>query len=117
MPINIKEVFNNLKLLPTITFALMLGSGMVLTAFAIWFGFMIGHGHWPTGNDVAIARINALAVGLDISLGLIGLVIVALAFGKVKNLAVTAPNGIGANIAFDDTPEGKSVAITEDQTQ
>lgn len=116
MPINIKEVFNNLKLLPAITFALMLGAGVVVTAFAVWFGFMIGHGHWPADVSVATARINALAVALDISLALIGLVIVALAFGKIKNLAVTAPNGIGANIAFDDTPEGKSVTITEDTT-
>jgi hypothetical protein len=96
----LRKLFNQLKLLPTITFALMLGAGMVVTAFAAWYTMIIGYGKWP--EAVAADRIHSLGSGLMISLGLIGLVIVALAFGKVKQLAVTAPNGIGANLEFDD---------------
>lgn len=73
---------------------------MVVTAFAAWFTVLIGYGKWP--DTVAEHRIDQLGLGLCISLALIGLIIVALAFGKIKNLAVTAPNGIGATLAFDD---------------
>ena len=98
--LNLRRVFNQLKLLPAITFALMLGAGVVVTSFAAWYTVIIGYGKWP--EAVAAERITALGTGMAISLGLIGLVIVALAFGKIKQLGITAPNGIGANLEFDD---------------
>jgi hypothetical protein len=113
---NFRRLFNQLKLLPAITFALMLGAGMVVSAFAAWYTVIIGYGKWP--ETVAEARIQALGLGLAISLGLIGLVIVALAFGKVKQLGITAPNGIGANLEFDDDDDNHvmSVSTTSDTT-
>lgn len=105
MPVNVKQIIANLKLLPTIAFALMLGAGMVVTGFAAWFTILLGYGKWP--ESVAEARITSLGTGLCISLALIGLIIVALAFGKISKLAVTAPNGIGANLEFEDDEEQK----------
>jgi hypothetical protein len=100
MPANFKSFFNSLKMLPAITFALMLGAGVTLTAMSTWLVTILAYHKWP--DSVAEARVNNLGLALCICLGLIGLVIIALAFGKIKNLSFTGPNSIGGSVAFDD---------------
>ncbi len=90
-----------LRGLPLIRFALMLGAGMVATAGAAWLIALIGHGDWPSGEAVALARIESLtwlAVG---TLALIGVVLVALAWGQLGKLNVTVA-GAAVELDFDE---------------
>ena len=94
---------SGLKALPTIAFALMLGAAFVVTAFIVWYTFILGYMKWP--EAVAADRINALAVALWIFCGLIGLVIVALAFGKIEKVSVSG-SVVSGEIEFDDGEDG-----------
>lgn len=90
-----------LRDLPLIRFALMLGGGMIATAGAVWLIAILGHGDWPAGEAVALARIESLtwlAVG---TLILIGVVLVALAWGQLGKLNVTVA-GAAFELDFDD---------------
>lgn len=88
MSVNRRQVFDLLKSLPMIRFALMLGGGMVATSFVGWVQFLMGHGRWPATEAVAIARIDALKwLGLG-GLAIIALVMVALAFGQLEKASI-----------------------------
>lgn len=94
-------MFTALQSLPLIRFALMLGGGMVASAGGGWMMWLIGHGRWPSTEAVAIARINALtALGCG-CLVIIGVVMIALAFGRVGRVAVTTAAG-SLDLRFDE---------------
>lgn len=94
---------SDLKALPTIGFALMLGAAMVITAIKVWKIYLFAFHFWPTDPTVAVEIIKGLSVDLWIDSGLIGLVIVALAFGKIRHLS--AGNGVvSGSISFDNSP-------------
>lgn len=91
-----------LKSLPAVRFAISLGGGMVMTLFSVWVTWVLAYDPWP--KDVAEARVKALGFALVVALGLIGIVLVSTAFGKIGKVAVTLPTGGGAEIDFDDDP-------------
>lgn len=99
--INIKAVTSDLQALPTVTFALMLGLGLIILAVAAWLIVILAYGHWPVGESVALARIDKLGLALLVSLGLVGVVMITLAFGKVHRLSINAPDGISGSVSFD----------------
>ncbi len=106
MTVTRRQVFNVLKTLPMIRFALMLGGGMVATAFVAWVQGLIGHGRWPATEAVAIARISALQwLGVG-ALAIIAIVMVALAFGQLGK-ATVGVGGVQVDLDFDnpDTPD------------
>lgn len=109
----LKALFTALKALPLIRFALMLGGGVVATGGATWVLALIGHGLWPTGEAVALARINALmALGMG-SMSVIGLVMVALAFGKISDLSITTPAGsVSMKVDDDDPPPAQTMTMS-----
>src|SRR6478752_5935306 len=109
MSISVSRVFNFLRRLPTITFVFMLGSGFVITAFAAWYTVLIGHGKWP--ESVAADRIHSLTLGMVISLCLIGVLIVFLAFGKVDKLRLE-----GSVVSGEIDFEGDGVTTTATAT-
>lgn len=90
-----------LKALPTIAFALMLGCAFVITAFVIWYTFILGYMKWPDSDTVAEARINALAVALWIFCAGILLTFITLAFGKIERLTLSG-SVVSGEIEFDD---------------
>lgn len=105
MSIKRRQIFNILKSLPMIRFALMLGGGMVATGLVAWVQFLVGHGRWPASEATAIARISALQwLGLG-ALAIIAIVMIALAFGQLGKATV----GVGAvqvDLDFDNPEEG-----------
>lgn len=80
-----------LKSLPGIKFALLLGAGMVVTAFAAFFAIMLTFGAWP--ESAALERVRWLGIGMCISLGLVGVLMMTLAGVKLDRLAVTTSLG------------------------
>lgn len=107
MSIKRRQIFNILKSLPMIRFALMLGGGMVATGLVGWVQFLVGHGSWPATEATAIARISALQwLGLG-ALAIIAIVMIALAFGQLGKATV----GVGAvqvDLDFDNPEEGNT---------
>ncbi len=94
-----KALIPTLKQLPSIAFTLMLGTGMVITAMACWLIWIIGYGVWP--ESAAGARVDGLARALLASLALIGVVIIALAFGKIRKASASG-SVVSGEIEFDD---------------
>lgn len=95
-----------LRGLPLIRFALMLGAGMVASAGAAWLIAILGHGRWPAGEAVALARIHSLtwlALGM---LALVAIVLVALAWGQLGKLHVTVA-GAAVELDFEDGEGGR----------
>lgn len=112
----LKAVFTALQALPLIRFALMLGGGVVATGGAAWVLWLVGHGLWPTGEPVAIARINAL-MGLGMaSMTIIVVVMFALAFGKISDLSITTPAGSMSMKVDDDEPAPPAQTMTMSAT-
>lgn len=106
MTVTRRQVFEILRSLPMIRFALMLGGGVVATSFVAWVQGLIGHGRWPASEAVAIARISALQwLGLG-GLLIIAIVMVALAFGQLGK-ATVGVGGVQVDLDFDnpDNPE------------
>jgi hypothetical protein len=83
-----------------IRFALMLGGGVISTAGASWIIWLLGYARWPSGADVAIARINGLAMLGGGAMVLCGIVLVALAWGKLDKLNVSV-GGNAVELDFD----------------
>ncbi len=106
-------IFNGLRSLPLIRFALMLGGGVVSTVGAAWLIALLGlnTGRWPSGEAVAIARINGLTMLGIGALILIGIVLVALAWGKLDRLNLNI-GGNSVEIDFDDEPERVTTTTT-----
>ncbi len=97
-----RGLVSGLKSLHLISFALLLGAGMVVTGFAIWFGWTLSYGPWP--EAVAAERIRVLGAALLLSLGLIGLVMVTLGVGgrlKIDKVSINTAAG-GGEIDFAD---------------
>lgn len=103
MTVSRTQIFQLLKSLPLIRFALMLGGGIMATISA-------GHVQWwmarsagfPDAEAIWLARINAmlwLGVG---SLGLVALVMVALTFGRAGRVGVKAA-GVEVDVDFDNS--------------
>jgi hypothetical protein len=100
-----QQVFNVLKSLPMIRFALMLGGGVVSTGLVAWIFWLIGHGKWPVTEGVAIARIGALQwLGLG-GLLIIAIVMIALAFGQLGK-ATVGVGGVQVDLDFDNPESG-----------
>lgn len=93
------RIFQALKALPLIRFALMLGGGAMMTGGAGWITAIIAYGAWPA--SVAPARIEALAWGLIGCLSIIGIVMVALAWGKADKIRIGF-RGAEAEFDFED---------------
>lgn len=94
-------ILNALRDLPLIRFALMLGGGMVSTAGAAWLIILIGHGKWFNSEATAVARINGLTMLGIGCLVLIGIVLVALAWGKLDKLNLNV-GGNSVELDFED---------------
>lgn len=88
---------------------------MVMTGFAAWYTIILAYGKWTV--TVEEARVNHLGMGMLISLGLIGLIIVVLAFGKIKNLSLTTPAGVGGTVEFDDDDDNSQTVTTTTETK
>jgi hypothetical protein len=95
----VRSLFNWLKALPLVSFALLLGAGFVATAFAVWFTWIIAYGGWPA--EASIERIKWLGMALLTALGLVGLVMVTLAFGRIEKLSISGGMA-SASIDFED---------------
>lgn len=109
-----KSLVSGLKSLHLISFALLLGAGMVVTAFAIWFGFTLSYGPWP--EAVAAERIRVLGAALLLSLGLIGLVMVTLGVGgrlKIDKVSINTVAG-GGEIDFAEDGDKPAPRPPED---
>lgn len=105
MSLKRRQLFNILKSLPMIRFALMLGGGMVATGLVGWVQFLVGHGRWPATEATAIARISALQwLGLG-ALAIIAIVMIALAFGQLGK-ATVGVGGVQVDLDFDNPEEG-----------
>jgi hypothetical protein len=109
-----RGLVSGLKSLHLISFALLLGAGMVVTAFAIWFGMTLSYGDWP--EAVAAERIRVLGAALLLSLGLIGLVMVTLGVGgrlKIDKVSINTVAG-GGEIDFAEDGAKPAPAAPED---
>jgi len=109
-----KSLVSGLKSLHLISFALLLGAGMVVTAFAIWFGMTLSYGDWP--EAVAAERIRVLGAALLLSLGLIGLVMVTLGVGgrlKIDKVSINTVAG-GGEIDFAEDGAKPAPGAAED---
>lgn len=107
MSLNSRRLFNLLRSLPLIRFALMLGGGMVSTSLVAWILGLIGHGRWPTTEAVAIARISALQwLGLG-GLLIIAVVMIALAFGQLDR-ARLGVGQVSVDLDFENPDQGAS---------
>lgn len=94
-------IFRALTGLPLIRFALMLGGGMVATGGAAWLIGLLAWHKWFQSEAVDISRIQALAaMGLG-CLALIGIVLVALAWGKLDKLNLNV-GGNSVELDFTD---------------
>lgn len=82
-------VFRLLKGLPLVRFALMLGGGMVATSGGVWLIAVLAHGRWLRTEAADIARINVLGMLGIGCLVLIGIVLVALAWGQLDKVKVS----------------------------
>lgn len=103
-----KGIFAGLQALPLISFTLLLGAGMVVTAFAVWFGWTLSYGDWPEG--VAETRVRMLGSALLLSLGLIGLVMVTLGLGgrlKIDKVSISTHLGGGEIDFAEESPKGE----------
>ena len=99
---NIREaVINALRGLPLIRFALMLGGGVMATTGAGWLIVLIGYGKWFNSEATAVARINGLTMLGIGCLVLIGIVLVALAWGRLDKLSFNV-GGNSVDLDFED---------------
>lgn len=112
----LKALFTALQALPLVRFALMLGGGMMATGGVTWAYLLLGHGTWPIGEAVALARINAIMLLGMSSMTVIGIVMVALAFGKLTDLNITTPAGSVSLKVDDDDPPPAPAAPTMTMT-
>jgi hypothetical protein len=104
------KIINALRKLQLITFAILLGAGMVVTALASWIIASIAYLPWP--ETAAEGRVNALAVGLWIVLGLIGVIVVTLAFGKIEKISLS--NGVlSGEVEFDNDQDDEQKSEPE----
>lgn len=108
MTITRQQVFNVLKSLPMIRFALMLGCGLVATGFVVWDQLLVGHGEWKAtdaGVTIALARIDALKWWGLSSHAIIAIVMIALAFGQLGK-ATVGVGGVQVDLDFDNPDTG-----------
>ncbi len=108
----LEGVIKFLKELQTIPNALLLGAGVVVSAFSAWLIQILGYGPWP--ESVASARISALAIALWIVLGLIAVIVVSLTFGKPVKLSLTGPV-VSGEVSFEDEDEEKKDDKKDDE--
>jgi amino acid permease len=114
MKFNGDALLKFLKALPAISFAIMLGAGVVATCFAIWYTYIIAYRTWP--ESAVPQQLGAVTIGLYISLGLIGAVLFVLAFGKIDSLKITTATGIGGEIDFDEDHSAAPQVVTTTTT-
>lgn len=96
-----QAIWRLLKALPLVRFALMLGGGGVATIFLAHVQLWLQHAIFPATESIWLARINgAVSLGLA-SAAIIGVVMVALAFGRVGRVAVNA-GAVSVDLDFDD---------------
>lgn len=95
------RVLQFLRGLAAYRFALMLGCGVVGLGLSIWLIIIIGYGVWPAPS--APARIAALREALLVAMGLMALVLVGVAFGRLDRLSLKA-GLVEANVEFEDEP-------------
>ena len=100
------KLISALSKLQLVTFAILLGAGMIVTSLSAWIIFIIAYIPWP--DSVASDRIHALAIALWIVLGLVGLIVVSLAFGKIEKLSVTG-GVVSGELQFENDDEHKEV--------
>ena len=106
-------ILNALRGLPLIRFALMLGGGMVSTAGAGWLITLLGYGRWFNSEATAVARINGLTMLGIGCLVLIGIVLVALAWGRLDKLSLN----VGCNSVDLDFEDEKPDVVTTTTTK
>ena len=109
-------VLSALRGLPLIRFALMLGGGMVATAGAAWLIILIGHGRWFNSEATAVARINGLTMLGIGCLVLIGIVLVALAWGRLDKLSFNVA-GNSVDLDFEDEKPPPAAITTTTTTE
>ncbi len=97
-----QAIWRLLKALPLVRFALMLGGGGVATLALAHVQLWLLHAVFPPAESIWLARINgAVSLGLA-SAAVIGVVMVALAFGRVGRVAVNA-GAVSVDLDFDDS--------------
>lgn len=94
-----RRVLQFLRGLAAYRFALMLGCGVVGLGLSVWLICLIGYMAWP--DTAANARIAALREALLVAMGLMGLVLVGVAFGRLDRLSLKA-GMVEANVEFED---------------
>ncbi len=100
-----KTVWRLLKALPMVRFALMLGGGGVATLARAHIQFWLLHAAFPPAESIWLARITgAVSLGLAAA-AIIGVVMVALAFGRVGRVAVNA-GAVSVDLDFDGDGPG-----------
>lgn len=94
-------VEQSLKALPVVRFVLMLGGGMVASAFvtaaAVWLAFSA----FPNRELIWLARIEALATMGLAAWAVVIVVMITLAWGKVNGIKVSRGD-ISAELDLDD---------------
>lgn len=98
------RLFQALKALPLIRFALMLGGGVTMTSAVAWVTAVIAHATWP--EAVASDRIDALkwiALG---ALVIVGIVMIALAWGKADRIRLNIA-GNEVDVDFEGGKDGE----------
>lgn len=107
-----KTVWRLLKALPMVRFALSLGGGAVATVAMGHIQWWLLHGRFPPMESVWLARINgAVSLGLAAA-AIIGVVMVALAFGRVGRVAVNA-GAVSVDLDFDGDGPGPGASPPE----
>lgn len=111
-----KFMFGLLQGLPLIRFALMLGGGMMASGGTAWVLWLIAYHSWPKTETVALAQINALAMIGAACLAIIGVVMIALAFGKIDKMKLETKFG-SIDVGFEDeTPAPSAPLVTTTTT-
>ena len=100
-----RTIWRLLKALPMVRFALSLGGGAVATVAMGHIQWWLLHERFPPAESIWLARINgAVSLGLAAA-AIIGVVMVALAFGRVGRVAVNA-GAVSVDLDFDGDGSG-----------
>lgn len=107
------RIFQALKALPLIRFALMLGGGVTMTGIVTWIVALISRPGWP--ENVAEARVVALKLIALGALAIVGIVMVALAWGKADRIKLNiAGNEVDLDFEGEATGAPAAVAVAKE---